>query len=480
MEGELQPPRNRQPEAQLSQPAESTDEQIIRQGIAAALRHGTEIDDRTARYIASQLHEGQASALYSLASSGAIAEEVHAELTRGFEQQSDQVKWWINWLGTYCLHREDKEPVPGWAESAAAIDRADEEAAEAQARQELMQRISAAGTTTLGNMATVLSGESTTEGDGDSLAEDAFSWTDAAHWQPDQAAPAGSTGGSEHDRDRLDELFGEVPDEVIGTVEDVGWFGLLRHEGRPGGIVLSQNGYGFRGVWETDSDNELTARWDELQTEHDAYVEATRAYNHEPGDRDEDNEREDHEETQSGHHPEIWVGSLSDYTNGRLHGVWLDATLEPDELHAAVAFMLRNSYMSDAEEWAIMDYDDFCGLDLGEYQPLDVISRVAKGIAQHGEAFARWVEYVGERNEEALSRFEDHFLGKFESMEAYVEQVLDETGFNRNLDEALAVLPEDLREYISIDVEQLASEWGMYLHEVEASGGGVLIFDPRM
>jgi hypothetical protein len=65
-------------------------------------------------------------------------------------------------------------------------------------------------------------------------------------------------------------------------------------------------------------------------------------------------------------------------------------------------------------------------------------------------------------------------------MEAYVEQVLDETGFTRNLDEALEVLPEDPREYISIDSEQLASDWGMYLHEVEAGDGEVLIFDPRM
>ncbi|MCA1709786.1 MAG: hypothetical protein LC808_43515, partial [Actinobacteria bacterium] len=38
--------------------------------------------------------------------------------------------------------------------------------------------------------------------------------------------------------------------------------------------------------------------------------------------------------------------------------VWLDATLEPDELRDAVAFMLRTGYNSDVEEWAIKDYDD--------------------------------------------------------------------------------------------------------------------------
>lgn len=39
--------------------------------------------------------------------------------------------------------------------------------------------------------------------------------------------------------------------------------------------------------------------------------------------------------------------------------------------------------------------------------------RIAQGIAEHGEAFAKWVDYVGERSDEALSRFEDHYLGRF-------------------------------------------------------------------
>ncbi|HSV67496.1 MAG TPA: hypothetical protein VLJ59_16525 [Mycobacteriales bacterium] len=111
------------------------------------MQDGTEIDDRTARCIATQLHDGQASALYGLASSGAIAEEVHTELTQDFDQQPDQVKHWINWLGTYCLNREDQGPVPGWAESA-ATHQTEQEAEEAQARQDLRQRISTAGVLT--------------------------------------------------------------------------------------------------------------------------------------------------------------------------------------------------------------------------------------------------------------------------------------------------------------------------------------------
>ena len=38
--------------------------------------------------------------------------------------------------------------------------------------------------------------------------------------------------------------------------------------------------------------------------------------------------------------PRIYVASLSDYNAGILHGVWLDAAQEPDELQAHIDLML--------------------------------------------------------------------------------------------------------------------------------------------
>lgn len=154
---------------------------------------------RTAHYIAAQLHGGQPNALYSLASTGHIAPEIDAELADGYGQQPDQVRWWIRWLGGYCALRPDRGSVPGWAEQTAAQDRADMEAIRAAARQQ--------------------------------------------------------------DPDWPDALFGEQSPEEIGSVHELGWFGLVRHEGRPGGLVLQQDEQGFRHVWETDSDEELQQRW---------------------------------------------------------------------------------------------------------------------------------------------------------------------------------------------------------------------------
>lgn len=116
-----------------------------------------------------------------------------------------------------------------------------------------------------------------------------------------------------------------------------------------------------------------------------------------------------------------------------------------------------------------MDYDDFCGVSLGEYKSLEVVSIIAQGIAEHGEAFAKWVDYVGERSEDLLTdeRFQDHYLGHFDSAEAYAEYILEETDSYRYLDE----IPENLRMYAKFDTEQMARDMEIELYVTEADDG---------
>lgn len=79
-----------------NQCGESWDEYIIHTGIEAAEEEQREIDDRTARYIASQLHGGQGSALYSLASCGVIDEE--RIVCTG--KTGPVVGWLLRWIGS--------------------------------------------------------------------------------------------------------------------------------------------------------------------------------------------------------------------------------------------------------------------------------------------------------------------------------------------------------------------------------------------
>lgn len=181
-------------------------------------------------------------------------------------------------------------------------------------------------------------------------------------------------------------------------------------------------------------------------------------------------------ETPSGVKPEIWIGSLSDYNVGVLHGMWMDAWQEPDELQEQVAWVLRTSPLGDAEEYAIFDHSDFCGLRIDEYMSLENVSRLAQGIAEHGEAFAAWADYLGvERLDDVERTFGYAYLGHHESMRAYVEQYLEDgDGYS-----FLEYVPEWLKPYVKVDTEMLARDWEGELYVTEAGDGGVFVFDTR-
>ena len=486
----------------VPEPDRLTDEQLIHYHITEALREDRPIDHATARAIAAQLHGGQTSPLYTLASSGAIVEGLPAELDAWREDNETgvEVEPWLDALDEYLSARDDPSPVEGWSKLwpsqsltrqeatedeerdpgtlACEISRPavhatvelDVEDDETAARAVLMDRLNATGVTTLGQVATVVGG--TVElADEDQEERDDFHWADAATWSPAEVALA-DYADRRYSSDELDALFAETPDEQVGSVDELGWYGLVKHEGRPGGLILAQDEQGFRHVREAHTDEALSAQWAAIQYEYESFYEQRDAYElatEEAGD------------SPSGLNPRIWVGSLADYNAGRLHGVWLDATLDPDELHHAIQFMLRNGYTPGAEEWGIFDYDEFGGYEVHEYTNLKTVSRIAQGVAAHGPAFAAWVELVGDESEELLTdeAFHDHYEGEYDSLEDYVEYILDETGFTAELDRALQGLPEDLRHYVQVDIEGVAEAWGQGLHVVETNGGKVWVFDAR-
>lgn len=95
-----------------------SDEELVNRAITEAREADTEIPDTAARVIASQLHGGQFTALYSLASTGFIDEDrLPGELVAIYNdpETEPQVKEWVNWIGTYALNRADKGAVEGWS-----------------------------------------------------------------------------------------------------------------------------------------------------------------------------------------------------------------------------------------------------------------------------------------------------------------------------------------------------------------------------
>ena len=153
--------------------------------------------------------------------------------------------------------------------------------------------------------------------------------------------------------------------------------------------------------------------------------------------------------------PRIYVASLSDYNAGNLHGEWIDASSDVEAMEEGVQSMLASSHSPGAEEWAIHDYEGFGPLCLSEYESLSTVAALAEGIAEHGAAFAHWAALVGTSDPDALERFEDAYLGEAESIESYAEELLDDLGVLRQLDD---LLPEHLQPYVSFDVAGFARE----------------------
>ena len=176
--------------------------------------------------------------------------------------------------------------------------------------------------------------------------------------------------------------------------------------------------------------------------------------------------------------PQIYVASLADYNAGVLHGAWIDATVDLEEISERVERMLATSPTTPrAEEYAIHDFEGFGAYRPDEHDAIEWIHHVAAGIAEHGPAFAAWAAQC-KHDTERLGQFTDAYLGDYDTLTAYAEQLVDDLGLQRTLDEHI---PEGLQAYITIDTNALACdlELGGDISTVEHEHG-VWIFDPRI
>ena len=189
------------------------------------------------------------------------------------------------------------------------------------------------------------------------------------------------------------------------------------------------------------------------------------------------NQNNEEHEVLRAEQPRIYVASLSAYNEGILHGDWIDADEEPEELSAAVQTMLERSPTPGAEEFAIHDFEGFGDYRVGEYDSLDWVSRVTRGIVEHGPAFGAWAERC-QHDEDELVRFEEAYLGEWSSVEKYAEELLDDLGYLSAVEEAVLDM---LRPYVHVDIEAFARDLELSgdLNVVEQPFG-VFIFEGNL
>ena len=162
--------------------------------------------------------------------------------------------------------------------------------------------------------------------------------------------------------------------------------------------------------------------------------------------------------------PKIWVGCLAAYNQGDLHGKWIDANQEPEELLEAIKVMLEESPAPGAEEWGIFDHECFGGIKVGEWESLETISKWASGIAEHGLPYALWVVHRDE-DEHDPDCFTDHYFGHYESMADFGEEEYRQRG----------TVPEALEDFVNWEryAENICN--GSF-YGVKVVGDGVHIF----
>ena len=168
-------------------------------------------------------------------------------------------------------------------------------------------------------------------------------------------------------------------------------------------------------------------------------------------------EQQNGQEGEGAVRPQVYAASLTDYNAGILHGAWLPADVDETELHEGIEAMLAASPVAKqsgqpAEEWAIHDSEGFNGLHIDEHEGLGFVTRIGRGVADHGVAFAHWATRVS--TDEELDAFEDRYRGHYETVEAYADQLLDDLGASL----ALEAVPDWLQPYLQLHPERFARD----------------------
>ncbi len=122
----------------------------------------------------------------------------------------------------------------------------------------------------------------------------------------------------------------------------------------------------------------------------------------------------------------IYVADLAAYNNGKLHGVWIDALQDIDDIYEQVHDMLRQSPEPFAEEYAIHDYEGFEGYSVSEYEGLEAVHTIACFLIEHEGYGAELLNYAGDI-ESAQRLYDEAFQGEYCNLEDYARTFTEET-----------------------------------------------------
>ena len=123
----------------------------------------------------------------------------------------------------------------------------------------------------------------------------------------------------------------------------------------------------------------------------------------------------------------IYVADLAAYNSGRLHGVWIDACEELDDIQDQVNQMLESSPVVDAEEYAIHDHEGFGSYRLGEYASIKAAHEVACFIEEFTSFGSELLDNFNGDIDEARAAAEGNYYGCHRSIANYAQDLTEST-----------------------------------------------------
>jgi len=165
--------------------------------------------------------------------------------------------------------------------------------------------------------------------------------------------------------------------------------------------------------------------------------------------------------------PRIYVADLAAYNAGRLHGVWIEATDELEEINKQVQAMLAGSPEDHAEEYAIHDYEGFGGLSLSEFEGLERVHELALFIDENELGAALLSHFDGDLDEACAAL--ENYAGTHESAADFAQELTEEC----------QQVPENLAHYIDYEAMARDMELSGDIFTIEAGFQEVHIFWSR-
>lgn len=165
----------------------------------------------------------------------------------------------------------------------------------------------------------------------------------------------------------------------------------------------------------------------------------------------------------------IYVVDLAAYNAGYLHGVWIDACDELDDIKAQITEMLAVSPEDCAEEYAIHDYEGFGSYALGEYAGIETAHEVACFIAEYPDFGGELLTHFGGDLEEARTAAEENYCGCYQSLADYAEELTEQT----------TQIPENIVYYIDYERMGRDMELSGDIFTIETGYGEIYIFWSR-